>query len=82
MTGAFEGRKKISPLPLLGMGCEQRDKHLVAHLIPINLTMPEEARVPKRERALQAADIARNMPDTDNRQRICDINVAWGVRRG
>jgi hypothetical protein len=45
-------------------------------MIPINLTMPEEARAPNQERAVQAtqaADIARNMQDTDNRGRICDM---------
>jgi hypothetical protein len=76
MTGAFEGGERNQPVAIAWNDCEQRNKYLVADMIPINLTMPEEARAPRPEGAvhsLQAADIACNMQDTDNRGRICDM---------
>jgi hypothetical protein len=76
MAGAFEGGERNQPVAIAWNGCEQRNKYLVADMIPINLIMPEEARPLRPEgslHSLQAADIACNMQDTDNRSRICDI---------
>ena len=44
MTGTFEmSERNQRAIPLLGMAANTEDKHLIAHLIPINLTMMQEA---------------------------------------
>jgi hypothetical protein len=58
MMGVSNAREKTAGA-IAQNGCEHRDKHLIAHMIPINLTTVEE------KAALPAISPAKSMQDTD-----------------